>query len=200
MDKPRPIVAYLIQTEEEGCRRSQEYAGAGEIWERHAALVPICDHGYWAIGRGPATRTDSWFQNRIGAHYGSDNRDKSRVPGEWTHQMDWFSLARAVFHGRAILADPERYPLVWSGALYDGPTIYPKGGKHYSIKGWGDPLMRVAKPAFGSTGYRYYGKHPDGKRRTSWGPVTREGVRPDERIISPEELAEWRAFDNEESN
>lgn len=111
------IIGYLNCDAQQGVQRSFEYAGAGEIWNLDAATIPLHNNGYWISGRRPGVRVESWFQNRIGACYGSDNRDTTPQPGEIGIQFRNYEAARLVAKGRVTLAPG--WKLVQTGVLPD---------------------------------------------------------------------------------
>lgn len=86
-----------------------EYAGAGEIWNLDAAIIPIfkVDPGptYWFVGKRPGVRIDKWFQNRIGATYGSDNRDRAHVRGFVGIQFDAYTAGTYAAAGDLALEE-----------------------------------------------------------------------------------------------
>lgn len=101
----RKTIGYWTEKEERELRRSFEYAGAGEIHRTHVGDHPVTvtnDHR-WFHANLRSTRIDSWFQNRIGACYGSNNRDKTPRPDTYSIQMDAYELARAVRRGDVVL-------------------------------------------------------------------------------------------------
>lgn len=123
------IIGYLHLDAREKVFRTFEYAGAGEIWNLHAACVKVVtsDSPGFALYSQPGERIDSWFQNHIGACYGSDNRDTTVVPGNYGMQADFFSLGQFVQEGRMTLCDG------WE--LYEYDDTYSDGS----------PIVRVVK-------------------------------------------------------
>lgn len=125
----RPKVGMLTLPAIEDIHRSFEYAGAGEIWNLDACCVPVTYDGhYWILGSRPGTCVESWFQNRIGGCYGSDNRNKEPRPGDFGIQMDPFTAAKHVLSG-ALVLEPD-----WKCCVV---------GEYQS----GDPIYRVASLA-----------------------------------------------------
>lgn len=97
------IVGRLKCEEAKNVFRGFEYAGAGEYWDLDECEVELRYNGRWFLASRPGTRVDSWFQNRIGSVYGSDNRDKTPVRGEYGIQFDAFRAGELVNEGRLAL-------------------------------------------------------------------------------------------------
>lgn len=119
------LIGYLTVAERENVHRNFEYAGSGEIWNLHPACVEVVSGGYgspFALYSHPGERIDSWFQNRIGSCYGSDNRDNSVVPGKYPMQLTYFDLARKVLQGEMTLCDGWRVD-VYDSAYEDGTPV-----------------------------------------------------------------------------
>jgi len=111
------LIGYLHCPAQAGVHRSFEYAGAGEIWNLDEADIPLYHKGYWITGDRPGTRVDSWFQNRIGASYGSDNRDTQPQRGSIGVQLRNYDAAKMAAAGRLTLAAGWR--LVQTGTYPD---------------------------------------------------------------------------------
>jgi len=100
----RRVIARLTVEARENSLRTFEYAGAGEVWNLDEATIDITepDDGshYWFLGQRPGTRIDSWFQNRIGACLGSDNRDRTPKKGTVGVQFDSFLAGEWAAQGK----------------------------------------------------------------------------------------------------
>ena len=106
-----------------------EYAGAGEIWQLDEATIDITeptggDDNYWFLGRRPGTRTDSWFQNRIGACYGSDNRDRTPKRGTVSVQFDSFTAGRMAQAGKFTFLPDSGWEVKQIGHYSSGKPMY----------------------------------------------------------------------------
>ena len=114
------LIGYLHVDAIKNYRRSYEYAGAGELWDLEAATVPVyvSQDGYWVVYSHPGVCTESWFQNRIGAALGSDNRCTEPKPGSLPRQMSFFHLG-TLYHNGKVQLEPD-----WSAEYCDQ---YPDG-------------------------------------------------------------------------
>jgi len=122
------VIGYLDVDARQNVHRTFEYAGAGEIWNLHAARVEVTAYDRtFAVYKQPGERIDSWFQNRIGACHGSDNRDTSVMPGEYHMQSCYYHLGDLVLQGKMTLAPG------WKLRDY---------GKSYTD---GSPMVRVVR-------------------------------------------------------
>jgi hypothetical protein len=108
----------------EGFLETFEYAGAGAVWNLDEADIPVVrsKDGYWFIVRRPGTRIDSWFQNRIGASYGSNNRDTTPKVGTVSMQFDKYTAGKYVAEG--VLTLSEGWVNVKVGEYSDGRPMY----------------------------------------------------------------------------
>lgn len=85
MNGSRIVVGWLMLKANGRFFQTHEYAGAGSLWELPAQSVALVAYGrahsgtFWGSIHG--VRFDDWFQNRIGACLGSDNRDTTKVDG-----------------------------------------------------------------------------------------------------------------------
>lgn len=96
-----------------------EYAGCGETWQLEGAEVEITYVNFhWFVGKRPGTRTESWFNNRIGACT-SMSRDNDHKAGTIGVQMDSFGMGQAVLDGRMVLN--EEWELFYTGSHYSLP-------------------------------------------------------------------------------
>lgn len=100
----RPLVGLLRVPAASDVQKMFEYAGRGETWDLYEAEIPIYKvSDYFFVGEQPGTRKDSWFQSRIGAVLGSDNRDTTPVRGVYPLQYDAFYLGRLWRKGKLSL-------------------------------------------------------------------------------------------------
>ncbi len=122
----RKIIGRLYLPAVQNHHRTFEYAGAGEIWNLDEATIDIYEphdqNNYWFYGQRPGTRIDSWFQNRIGDCYGSDNRDKTPKLGTIGVQFDSYGAGRMAAAGRLELFNGWTWKKV--GTYNDGTPMY----------------------------------------------------------------------------
>lgn len=89
-----------------------EYAGAGHTMLTIPGDYTIYGREFtdggmprWYCAKIDATNIHSWFQNRIGAHYGSDNSRRDPYPCEARIQYDAFVVAQEWMQGKITLAE-----------------------------------------------------------------------------------------------
>ena len=119
----KKLIGTLKVTAEKNRTVYGEYAGSGEVWDLDEAEVPVYFSGYWFHGQRPGTRTDSWFQNRIGAHT-SMERDQEPKKGTTGFQFDKSGAGRAVVEGRLKLDPESGFKPVRVGTYGDGRPMY----------------------------------------------------------------------------
>mgnify|MGYP001297774505 CR=1 FL=1 len=102
----RSFIGWWGERESRKVRRSFEYAGAGWEGETVPGRYELHVSGTypWFCARLDAIHTKSWFQNRIGAHYGSNNLKTERAPDHYGVQLDRYGAAEAALQGKVHLA------------------------------------------------------------------------------------------------